>query len=133
MANDSVFMARRDTGKKEGVDKAAFVDGIVDTLEDIQQSLLQRALEHRTENTKEIDSYDEFVAFFTPENKERPEVHGGFAMSHWCDDEACENRINDALSVTIRTIPFDRTDGGAGTCICCGKPSVGRVVFAKSY
>ena len=133
MANDSVFMARRDTGKKEGVDKAAFVDGIVDTLEDIQQSLLQRAMEHRTENTKEIDSYDEFVAFFTPENTERPEVHGGFSMSHWCDDEACENRINDALSVTIRTVPFDRTDGGEGACICCGKPSRGRVVFAKSY
>ena len=133
MANDSVFMARRDTGKKEGVDKAAFVDGIVDTLEEIQQSLLRRALEHRAENTKEIDSYDAFVAFFTPENKDRPEVHGGFAMSHWCDDEACENTINDALSVTIRTVPFDRTDGGAGECICCGKASRGRVVFAKSY
>ncbi|VGO23331.1 proline--tRNA ligase [Pontiella sulfatireligans] len=133
MANNSVFMVRRDTGKKEGVDKDAFVDGIVQTLEDIQQGLLQRALEHRAANTKEIDSYDEFVQFFTPENKNRPEAHGGFAMSHWCDAAECEDKINDELSVTIRTVPFDRAESGAGECICCGKPSAGRVVFAKSY
>jgi prolyl-tRNA synthetase len=133
MANNSVFMARRDTNKKEGIDKDAFVDGIVDLLTDIQDCLLQKALDNRAENTKEIDSYDEFVQFFTPENKRRPEAHGGFAMSHWCDGEECENKINDELSVTIRTVPFDREEGGAGVCICCGKPSSGRVVFAKSY
>lgn len=133
MANHSVFMARRDTGEKQGVDKDDFTANIVQTLDDIQQGLLQRALDYRAENTREIDSYDEFVKFFTPENKERPEAHGGFAMSHWCDGEACENKINGELSVTIRTVPFDRADGGAGECICCGKPSSGRVVFAKSY
>ena len=133
MANNSVFMARRDTGKKEGVDQEDFVENIVQTLEDIQQGLLQRALDYRDEYTREIDSYDEFSAFFTPENKERPEAHGGFAMSHWCDGEECEEKINDELAVTIRTVPFDRSAGRAGDCICCGKPSVGRVVFAKSY
>lgn len=133
MENNSVFMARRDTGKKQGVDKDEFVENITQTLEDIQQGLLQRALDHRAENTKEIDSYDAFVKFFTPESKKRPEVHGGFAMSHWCDAEACENKINDELSVTIRTVPFDRAESGAGECICCGQPSPGRVVFAKSY
>jgi prolyl-tRNA synthetase len=133
MANNSVFMARRDTGKKEGIDKEAFVDGIVQTLEDIQQNLLQKAFDFRAEHTREIDSYDEFVTFFTPKNRERPEAHGGFAMSHWCDGAECEKKINDELSVTIRTVPFDRSEGGAGACICCGKPSVGRVVFAKSY
>ncbi|MCF7817120.1 MAG: proline--tRNA ligase [Kiritimatiellales bacterium] len=133
MANNSVFMARRDTGEKKGIDKTEFVENIVQTLEEIQQGLLQRALDHRSKNTKEIDSYDEFVRFFTPASKERPEAHGGFAMSHWCDGEACENKINDDLSVTIRTVPFDRAASGAGNCICCGQPSSGRVVFAKSY
>jgi prolyl-tRNA synthetase len=133
MANNSVFMARRDTGEKQGIDKDEFVAKIVQTLEEIQQGLLQRALDYRAENTKEIDSYAEFTAFFTPENKERPEAHGGFAMSHWCGGEECEDKINDELSVTIRTVPFDRAEGGAGACICCGKPSAGRVVFAKSY
>ncbi|RKX40939.1 MAG: proline--tRNA ligase [Verrucomicrobia bacterium] len=133
MSNNSVFMARRDTGEKQGIGKDEFVESIVQTLEDIQQGLLQKALDLRAENTREIDSYDEFAQFFTPENKERPEAHGGFALSHWCDGEDCENKINDELSVTIRTVPFDRTDSGEGACICCGKPSPGRVVFAKSY
>ena len=67
------------------------------------------------------------------QNKKKPEVHGGFALSHWCDGEECENRINDELSVTIRTVPFDRAESGEGPCVCCGKPGPGRVVFAKSY
>ena len=133
MANNSVFMARRDLGTKQGVDKDEFAANIVQTLEDIQQGMLQRALDYREAHTKVIDSYAEFTAFFTPERKDRPEAHGGFAMSHWCDAEDCENKINDELSVTIRTVPFDRAEGESGDCICCGKPSAGRVVFAKSY
>ena len=73
------------------------------------------------------------MSFFTPENKERPGAHGGFALSHWCDGEECENKINDELSVTIRCVPFDRAASGEGACVCCGKPSSGRVVFSKSY
>ncbi len=133
MENNSVFMGRRDTGKKEGINKETFVEGVVETLEEIQQNLLQRALDHRAEHTKEIDSYEAFTQFFTPKDKDRPEVHGGFAMSHWCDAEACEKKINDEMAVTIRTVPFDRAESGGGECICCGKPSVGRVAFAKSY
>ena len=133
IAKNAVFMARRDTGEKTGMDKAAFVEGVVDLLESIQQNLFERAKAYREEFTCEIDDYETFCQFFTPENKERPEAHGGFALSHWCDSPECEQKINKELSVTIRTIPFDRAEGPAGTCVCCGKPSVGRVVFAKSY
>ena len=133
MANDAVFLARRDTGKKEGMNKDLFVESVVQMLTDIQNNLLQRALDFRTEYTQELDDYESFKKFFTPKNRERPEPHGGFAMSHWCDGIECEKKINDELSVTIRTVPFDREKSGSGHCICCGKPSVGRVVFAKSY
>ena len=133
IANDAVFMARRDTMEKTALGKEAFVEGIADLLEEIQRNLFRRALEFRAAHTREIDDYAEFSAFFTPENRERPETHGGFAMSHWCESPACEEKINDDLSVTIRAIPFDREDSGAGRCVVCGKPSPGRVVFAKSY
>ncbi|MBN2163480.1 MAG: proline--tRNA ligase [Pontiellaceae bacterium] len=133
LANNAVFMARRDTNEKQGMNKDAFISGVVELLDDIQQSMLKRALDYRAEYTRDIDSYDEFVSFFTPENRERPEAHGGFAMSHWCDSSECEDKINDDLSVTIRCIPFDRAESGEGTCVCCGEPSSGRVVFAKSY
>jgi prolyl-tRNA synthetase len=133
IANEAVFMARRDTMEKKGMPRTEFVEGFVELLESIQQNLFQRALDFRSEHTQEIDNYDAFVKFFTPQNKKQPEAHGGFALSHWCGGAECEKKINDELSVTIRTVPFDREERGSGTCICCGKPSSGRVVFAKSY
>jgi prolyl-tRNA synthetase len=135
MANDSVFVFRRDRTRKDryAAGKDAFVDGVSDLLDNIQQSLFQQALDRRAEHTREIDNWDDFKAFFTPENASQPEIHGGFAMSHWCDGVDCEARVNDALSVTIRCIPLDRESSGEGACVVCGKPSAGRVVFAKSY
>ncbi len=135
MADDAVFVYRRDKTRKDrfGQNRAEFVDSVIDLLDEIQQGLFERALKLRSDNTQEIDDWDTFCKFFTPQNKEQPEAHGGYAMSHWCDDEACEAKVNDELSVTIRCIPFDRAENGSGACVVCGKPSSGRVVFAKSY
>ena len=135
MASDSVFVYRRDLTRKDRYtqDKDAFVKDAATVLDDIQASLLARALKLRADNSRDIDEWDAFCAFFTPENKDQPEAHGGFAHAHWCDSEACESKVNDSLSVTIRCIPFDRKESGAGKCIVCGGPSSGRVVFAKSY
>ena len=135
IADDSVYVGRRDKDRREryGAKADAFVEDVTDVLDDIQQALLDRAMAFREEHTATIDDWDGFLAFFTPQSKKKPEIHGGFAMSHWCDDEACEAKINDALSVTIRCVPLDRAQSGDGQCVVCGKPSSGRVVFAKSY
>jgi prolyl-tRNA synthetase len=135
ISKESVFVYRRDKTRKDryGMPVEEFIAGISDLLEDIQSCMLAKAKALRDENTREIDDMDEFYAFFTPQDSERPGTHGGFAMSHWCDGADCEKEINDELSVTIRCVPFDREDGGSGACIVCGKPSPGRVVFAKSY
>ena len=45
---------------------------------------------------------------------------------------ACEAKIKEDLNVTIRCIPLEATKE-KGACICCGKPSDTRVVFAKAY
>ena len=37
-------------------------------------------------NLVRIDSREEFDAFFTPENPDKPEIHGGFALAHWAGD-----------------------------------------------
>jgi len=135
MASGSVYVGRRDRARNEryGQPKDEFVAGVTDLLEEIQASLFARAKAFMVEHTRTIDDWTEFTAFFTPENTEKPEIHGGFAMSHWCDGDACEQKINDELKVTIRCIPADRGKDGEGTCVVCGKPSSGRVVFAKSY
>lgn len=98
----------------------------------IQDVLYNRALKHRNEHTRTIDSKDEFYAFFTPKNVERPEIHGGFARSHWCGSARCEEQIKNDLKVTIRCIPFEKSEH-AGVCLICGRESDKRVYFAKSY
>ncbi|MCA9289782.1 MAG: proline--tRNA ligase [Phycisphaerales bacterium] len=134
MASDSVFMGRRDRPAKEkgAVARTEFLATLADTLADMQRTLLERARAFRAAHTREIDTKDEFYAFFTPENAERPEMHGGFAMTHWSGDAAVEEQIRTDLSVTIRCIP-DIPDATPGTCPFSGKPSARRVVWAKAY
>ena len=133
--SNSVFVGRRDRGVREKYSEecTAFAAGIAGVLDQIQDGLLERARAFRDEHTREIDDWNSFEEFFAPRNAEKPEIHGGFALAHWCGGEACETRVNDALSVTIRCIPFDRDRSGPGRCVVCGEESPGRVVFAKAY
>ena len=89
----------------------------------------------RDANTREIDSKEEFYAFFTAKNADKPEIHGGFALAHWNGSREVEEQIKNDLKVTIRCIPFDdpASPPEAGICIFSGEPSPRRVVWAKSY
>lgn len=131
IAENKVFMHRRDTGESRGIDRNEFVTRAIETLDEIQSQLFDRALKHRQENTTRIDSLDEFRQYFTPQNPEQPEIHGGFALCHWCEDPEVE-KVLDELKVTIRCVPFDEPEE-SGTCIFTGKPSSKRAVFGKSY
>jgi prolyl-tRNA synthetase len=141
----AVMVARRDRGTKDkaSMSRADFVGSAVKLLEEIQDGLFARALAYRNEHARLIDARGDFDAFFTPKskNEDKPEIHGGFALSHWCGDAACEAGIKDALKVTIRCIPEAGYAGAPwegkmeeqGACVACQKPSARRVVFAKSY
>lgn len=135
LEKDSVFVGRRDRTPKEryGQPRVEFVAKIAETLGDIQRSLYGRALAYREANTRDIDSWDDFVQFFTPKNAEQPEIHGGFARAHWNGRAETEKEINEKLSVTIRCRPLGYEQGGPGKCVRTGEPSAGRVIFAKSY
>ena len=134
MQDRSIFMGRRDQapGDKTSMPRDAFVDGVLDLLEEIQQTLFQRARTYRDEHTVRIDGKEEFYAFFTPEDPEQPEPHGGFALAHWSGDPEVEAGIKADLGVTLCCIPLDPHDG-PGTCPFSGDPSAQRVVWAKSY
>ena len=134
IANDSVFVGRRDRGHKDrqSIPRGEFVATITDRLEEIQQSLLERARAFRTEHTHRIDTKDDFYAFFTPKTSDKPEIHGGFALSHWNGDAAVEDQINKDLSVTVRCIPLDG-EQEPGSCVFTAQPSEQRVLWAKAY
>jgi prolyl-tRNA synthetase len=130
----TVFVGRRDKGPKEkqSYPKDEFPCQVPALLQAIQDGIYERALAFRRENTKVIESKEEFYAFFTPKNEEKPEIHGGFALAHWNGSAEVEAKIKEDLKVTIRCIPFEEMPQ-PGKCIFTGEKSEQRVVFAKSY
>ncbi len=145
MADDAVFMARRDQSPrdKQAVPRQRFIETCVDILGQMQNNLLERARAFRAQHTRVIESKDEFEAFFTPPsggkgngNDEGPTpIHGGFALAHYNGDPALEDRLARDLGVTVRCIPDDGAEeaGGPGRCIFTGEPSAKRMIWAKSY
>jgi prolyl-tRNA synthetase len=152
MAEDSVFMARRDMSPKEktGVKRELFIANVAGTLKAIQDGLLEKAKAHRAEHTRIVNAKDKFYKFFTPAGGNTDDsgddsnvipIHGGFALAHWNGDEKIAEQVQKDLGVTIRCIPLEGelarcgfTDAaGEGKCIFTGEPSKTRVVWAKSY
>ncbi len=132
IASDSLFMGRRDDGSKASIARGEFVAKLAEILKSIQDNLFSRALKYREDNTKVINSKEEFYAYFTPQNETKPEIHGGFALAHYDGSAEVEEMLRRDLKVTVRCIPLEG-DKSEGTCIFTGKPSKQRVVFAKSY
>ena len=134
IANDSLFVGRRDKSYKEktSIKRDVFLNRITKILDEIQQTCFERALAFRTKHTVLIDNKDDFYKFFTPKNSEHPEIHGGFALSHWCGNPMCESNIKKDLNVTIRCIPFN-SKKEQGRCIYCSEPGDRRVIYSKAY
>ena len=128
---DGVFLARRDTGTKEPIGRQQLIETAPQILQEIQDALFQRALKLREENTCQIDTLDEFKAYFTPKNDAKPEIHAGFAYCHWSEDPAMHELLKD-LKVTVRCVPLSGPEE-PGKCIFTGKPSTKRAIFAKAY
>jgi prolyl-tRNA synthetase len=139
IANDSIFLARRDKSPKDkqSIKREEFIATIEQMLDDMQRGMFERAKAMRQLHTREITSKEEFTAFFTPKksgDEDQVEIHGGFALAHFCGDEAVEAQVKKDLGVTIRCVPMNEDiAGGEGVCIFTGKKSPQRVVFAKAY
>jgi prolyl-tRNA synthetase len=129
-----VVLSRRDKGSKEKefLTAEALLTRLPTILEEIQEAYFKKALEHLNSNTFDhLKSFEELQAFFTPKNKDRPEIHGGFAKVKWCGDEKTEELLK-AHNLTIRCLPLAQS-GTTGTCILTGKPATLDAIIAKSY
>ena len=125
LENNTLEIARRDTGEKQSFDLSGDVAAKVEELlNDIQNNIYQKAVDFRTEHTTEVDSYEDF--------KKVLDGKGGFVSAHWDGTAETEDKIKEETKATIRCIPLDRKEE-AGVCIYSGKPSQGRVLFAKAY
>jgi prolyl-tRNA synthetase len=135
LEKNQVALARRDREhrKKDFLNMDDAIAKIPSILQEIQDTLLQRAEAFSKENMKKIDTLEDFKKFFTPKNENKPEIHGGFALCHWAGSREDEARLKQELKVTIRCLPFDKAFQEDGKCFLTQKPSSKRVIFAKSY
>ncbi|MCA9246447.1 MAG: proline--tRNA ligase [Planctomycetales bacterium] len=132
VADDAVFLARRDSSEKgQGVPHREFVARAADMLREIQQHLFDRAATLRADNTTQIDNLADFEAYFTPQDAKNPEIHGGLAYCHFVESATMDQKLKD-LKATVRCVPLEGDDE-PGKCIFTGQPSVKRGVFAKAY
>lgn len=113
------------------MERGELVSTIENLLGDIQQSLYDRADKLRTDNTVTITTEADFRDYFTPKNEESPEIHGGFAVCHFADEDSIDALLKE-LKVTIRCVPTENNDT-PGTCFATGKPAEKQAIFAKAY
>ncbi len=118
VASGSVELARRDLRSKEVVPVEGLSAAVVGLLEEIQTGMFDRALAFREENTREVNSYEEF--------KEVLEAKGGFIKFEWDGTDEMEAKVKAETGATVRCIPFSST----------GKWETGdnpRVFWARAY
>ena len=123
LENNTIEVMRRDTLEKETVTCDNIETYVQNLLEEIQKNIFQKALDHRTEKTITVDTYEEF--------KEKIE-EGYFIMAHWDGTPETEEQVKNETKATIRCIPMDAVEE-EGKCVFSGKPSHRRVLFARSY
>ncbi|MCF8295607.1 MAG: proline--tRNA ligase, partial [Bacteroidales bacterium] len=123
LANNTVEVARRDLLTKETRSRENITEYLVQLMDKIQDSIYQKSFAFRDANIFEINSWDEFL--------KQIEL-GGFLSAHWDGTVETEEKIKAETKATIRCIPLDFKEE-AGTCVFSGKPSVGRVLFARAY
>ena len=97
---------------------------VIDSLDQIQNELFQKALKYRDNHITEVNDFDEF--------KKILETKNGFISAHWDGSSETENKIKDMTKATIRCIPLDNKVEN-GRCVLTGRPSTQRVLFAKAY
>jgi prolyl-tRNA synthetase len=124
LENGVVELARRDTKEKQSVPMQGLSEYVQQLLEDIQQSMFQRALQFRDANIRRVDTWDEFVRVLDTE--------AGFISAHWDGSAETEEKIKELTKATIRCIPLDNPEE-TGSCILSGKLSNQRVLFARAY
>ena len=124
VAKKQVVLVRRDTNEKEFVKLTQLDKKVKETLEDIQNSLFNKAKKFLNSNIAEANNWNEFVRQI--KNKK-------LVKTSFCGDVKCEEGIKENTNgATSRLIPFNQPKK-IGKCVKCGKEGKFLVIFGKAY
>ena len=115
---------RRDTLEKETVSLDNLEERISMLMQEIQDNMYKMAEENFKKRTFVAHDFEEYKKLFAERE--------GFAKIMWCGDVACEDKIKEENSTTIRCIPFEE-DRFQDVCTICGKKAKHMVYTARQY
>ncbi|MCU0795920.1 MAG: proline--tRNA ligase [Akkermansiaceae bacterium] len=123
-----VCLSRRDrsSNDKEFLDKEDFIRDAAEILQDIHDTLLQRATEFRDANIVPCSDLADFDAHWEKENP-------GWLLTPWAATPEEEDTLSKKHKITIRCLPLDQQDGPEAPCILTGKPTRQRAIWGRSY
>jgi prolyl-tRNA synthetase len=124
LENNVVEVARRDTREKKQYSLDGLAEALKALLEDIQQSMFNKAKSYRDALITKVDTWEEFVKVL--------DEKGGFVAAHWDGTPETEEQIKEQTKATIRCIPLNN-EMEEGNDVLTGKPSTQRVLFARAY
>ena len=123
--NGNATIVRRDmleNGKQqiplEKIDKS-----LKSLLNDITENMYQKAVKNLEDNIVIAKTFQELEKVIN-DNK--------FALTMWCGERACEEKVKKDLSASSRNMPFDQTPI-SDKCSICGKKGEHKIYFAKAY
>ncbi|MDY3289493.1 MAG: proline--tRNA ligase, partial [Sodaliphilus sp.] len=96
--NGTIEVMRRDTLEKETVSIEGIEGYVEKLLDDIQNNIYTKALNHRLEMTTKVDTWEDFKTQIEK---------GGFILAHWDGTTETEEKIKEETKATIRCIPLD--------------------------
>ncbi|TKK66016.1 proline--tRNA ligase [Ilyomonas limi] len=124
LENNVVEVARRDTKEKKQYSLDGLPNALQNLLDDIQQSMFEKAKASRDEHITKVDTWDKFVKVLDDK--------GGFILAHWDGTAETEEKIKELTKATIRCIPLNN-ELEEGKDVLTGAPSKQRVLFARAY
>ena len=118
-------VSRRDRPGREGkafVEQAGLTEHVGSLLDEIQQTLYERALKFKQERTFDATDYDEF----------KQKVEQGFVRVFFDGTGEDEDQIKAETKATVRVLPFEQPEQ-EGRCFFTGRMTRRLAIFARSY
>lgn len=116
-------LVRRDTRDKSFVAVDHAPGTAAELLDEMQNTMLERARAYQVENTHDVDNYERF--------REVMAGSRGFIRVNWGGDGEMEAKIQEETSATIRCLLPDTQP--TGPCFYSGNPAQHVALFAKAY
>lgn len=124
LINNEVTLVRRDTSEKINVKVDEVNAKVKELLNDIQNSLYNKALENQKNKT--------FYAKALKDVEDIMNKQPGFVHAHWCGNTECELKMKEIKGTKSRCI-LESKDYENEKCVVCGKDAKHEVVWGIQY